>query len=340
MIEFDAFYFDGRSSARRPVRVRGGPGVLYVVGEGVRLEYPLSQVRVDAPMEVPQRRIALPGGGQLQTSDHAALAALFPGEHALEQSVHAFERRWIRVLAVLALLGAALWWGASDGLPLAAKLLAGWVPQRAEAAMGKGALDAVDRSWCGPTELGAERQGALRADFERAARELPGGISARLALRRCAKIGPNAFALPGGTVVVTDALARLAQNDEQLISVLAHELGHVHGRHSLRLALQSAGAAALVAALLGDAVSLAGIAVALPAALIQAGYSRDLEREADDYALARLAALGIPGERFAEMLALLEHERGGKRAAATSALDYLSTHPASAERIRRIRSGP
>ena len=142
------------------------------------------------------------------------------------------------------------------------------------------------------------------------------------------------FALPGGTLLMTDKLVRLAQNDDQISAVLAHEIGHVRHRHGLRLGLQAAGIAALSAALFGDAVSITGLAVTLPTAILQNGYSRELETEADDYAFVRLKEVGISPKAFAEMMELFEkqaHEKSPKG----SAMDYLSTHPATANRIQR-----
>jgi Zn-dependent protease with chaperone function len=147
-------------------------------------------------------------------------------------------------------------------------------------------------------------------------------------------MGPNAFALPGGTVVMTDDLAKLATDDDQLSAVLAHEIGHVRGRHGLRLGLQAAGVAALTAALFGDAVSITGLAVTLPTAILQNGYSRELETEADEYAFQRLREVGLSPTAFAEMMQLFEKEHE-KYLGKGASMDYFSTHPATAKRIER-----
>ena len=143
-----------------------------------------------------------------------------------------------------------------------------------------------------------------------------------------------------------DDLVKLAQNDQQITSVLAHEIGHVRFRHGLRLALQGAGVAALVAALAGDAVTMTKLAVALPTLLLQNGYSREFETEADTYAFMRMKAIGLAPAHFADMMELLEKRRDagkGKQdkdatpVETAGSQDYLSTHPASAERIQRAR---
>jgi len=121
--------------------------------------------------------------------------------------------------------------------------------------------------------------------------------------------------------------------------VLAHEMGHVVHRHGLRQLLQGSVVTVLAVVILGDASSLAAI---MPATLLELGYSRRFEREADDYTLEVLARRGVPAERFADILARLEQEhrtREGHEDAAKGGENwsyYLSTHPPTAERLARF----
>jgi len=336
--EFDAVYYDGRTSARQPVRVRGYTLVIQIVGEGLRLDVPLAKVRVDPPVGGTRRALHLPDGAQLQTDDHGAVEALFPRRHALEGWVHRIERNWLYALAAIALTAAFSWWSVVDGLPLAAKIAAGFVPETWEAKLGEQTLGFFDGKLCRPSALDEARQRALQRRFATLTAGLADGYDYRLLPRDCRGIGANAFALPGGTVVMTDPLAKLARNDDQISAVLAHEIGHVRHRHGLRMALQAAGLAALAAALFGDATSITSLATALPVALLQSGYSRDLEAEADDYAFQRLREVGLSPKAFADIMLLLEKSR--QKATGGGTRDYLSTHPATAKRIQRALSAP
>ena len=333
MIEFDAAYYDGRSSARRDVRVRAYTTAIQIVAEGLRVEVPLAKLQLDPPVGGTRRILHLPDGAQLQTDDNAAIERLFPRSRTLEDWVHRLESRWPYALAAVALVAAFSWWASVDGLPRAAKLAAGFVPKPVDAELGAQMLEFFDGKLCKPSALPPERQAAVRERFARLTAGLDDGYAYRVLPRNCGKVGANAFALPGGTVVITDALVKLAENDDQIEAVLAHEIGHVHNRHGLRLGLQAAGLAALTAAVFGDATSILGIATVLPTTLLQSGYSRDLEAEADEYAFARLKQVGIPPKAFAEALALLEKDRA-KRAGGEQN-GYFSTHPATAQRIER-----
>ena len=345
MTEFSAVYYDGRTSARTPVRVRSLGHSLHLVGTELNIEVALADVRVDARVGDTRRILSLPGGAQLHTDDHAALSALFPRANRLEAWVHELERRWGYALAALVMIAGAAWWSVTLGLPVVAKWVADFVPVDIEARLGAETLYALDKSVCTRSALDADRQQTLQKLLGTLTSGLDDGYPYRLEFRACGAVGPNAFALPGGAIVVTDALIKLAQNDPQIAAVLAHEIGHVRRRHGLRLALQSAGAAALIAALAGDAVSITSLAVILPTALLQSGYSREFENEADADAFRRLKAIGLSPKYFAEIMMRLEdhHARSGERsdgrtrdtATGKGAHDYLSTHPATAERIAR-----
>lgn len=349
MIEFSAVYYGGKTSARTAVRVRALAQSLHIVGADVNIEVPLSGVRVDARVGDVRRTLELPDGAQLQTDDHAALDALFPHANRMEAWVQALERQWGYALAAIAVTAVFAWWCVVFGLPLAATAIANRLPAGAEAALGEHALGTIDKSLCAPTTLPAARITAVKKQFNALIAGLDDAQAYRLEFRSCKGIGPNAFALPGGVILVIDDLVKLAQNDQQIAAVLAHEIGHLRNHHGMRMALQSAGAAALIAALAGDAVTMTKLAVALPTLLLQSGYSRAFETEADTFAFERLKAVGLSPALFADIMELMEKHRAtldGKAAGAKGdppsdtphALDYLSTHPATAERIQRARN--
>lgn len=134
----------------------------------------------------------------------------------------------------------------------------------------------------------------------------------------------NAFAAPGGVVVVHTALMRQARSAEEVAGVLAHEIAHVELRHSLQQIVRSAGLQVIAAALFGDYTALGRWAAQLGALK----FSRDAEREADQRALERLAEARIDPRgllAFFRTLARVDAERGALP-------PLLSTHPASAER--------
>ena len=125
------------------------------------------------------------------------------------------------------------------GLPIVAQHVAERIPVGAESSLGEQTLSGMDR-------LRAEAVGASRGATGDAARGVrSNGRMAeslpepRLEFRASPALGPNAFALPSGIIVVTDELVTLAHDDREILAVLGHELGHVAHRHVMRQLLQS-----------------------------------------------------------------------------------------------------
>ena len=138
----------------------------------------------------------------------------------------------------------------------------------------------------------------------------------------------NAFALPGGHVVLFRGLINEAEHPDEVAAVLAHEIGHVAARDPTRIALQTAGSAGLLGLVLGD---FAGgtIALALANQFINASYTQDAEINADAYAHERLEAAGLPPEALATMFERLRDKYGDTE----GLMSHFSSHPRLTDRI-------
>ena len=149
----------------------------------------------------------------------------------------------------------------------------------------------------------------------------------------------NAFALPGGYVYVSRGLVALAENEAQLASVLAHEIGHVTARHSAQRygSQQLAGIASVLSgALLGRP---AGQATAALSQVAIASYSREQELEADTLGIRYLTRAGYDPEASAAFLAKLQAESELKaelagNPEAANEFSLLQTHPRTMDRVR------
>lgn len=145
----------------------------------------------------------------------------------------------------------------------------------------------------------------------------------------------NAFALPGGHVVILTGLLEQADSAEEVAGVLAHELAHVTKKHLARKAVESAGLFLIVQAFLGDTTGLLAVLSSSGRYLLQQKFSRDFEREADDagwdyLVRARIDPRGMT--RFFEKLREIEPTHGRDE----TSLQLLATHPATTERITRL----
>jgi predicted Zn-dependent protease len=235
------------------------------------------------------------------------------------------------VAVIVSLLGA----GYLYGLPAAAERIAARIPIETEAALGEHALAWLDNNhWFGPTRLEKELQDGIRKGFADLSRGLPMASRYRLEFRDAKLIGPNAFALPGGTIVITDEMVEAAKSREEILAVLAHEIGHVELRHTLRHLLQDSAVAVVATAITSDAASLSVAVAGAPALLAQAKYSREFETEADEFAFRLLQLRGLSPEAFATLMERLakDHEDGER------AFAFVATHPVTADRVNRARA--
>ncbi len=224
------------------------------------------------------------------------------------------------------------------GIPALSKPIAAAIPVSIDQRLGSDTIKALDKRFLKPSTLSAQRQKALHKVFA----ELPkySNHAYQLLLRNTGKMA-NAFALPNGTIVMTDALVRLADNDAQLGSIMLHEIGHVEHRHSMQMIVRQGGLSLVLLMITGDVNAASNIIIMLPGWLIQASYSQSLEWEADTYALEAMQKRKLDTNVFANIMLKLETQANAKKKdgnAGSQMFDYLSTHPPTGKRTERFRT--
>ncbi len=327
-------WFDGHSARAQPVQVWLEGATLHFGDRSV----PLSGLTWPERQRHGQRQILLPGGGLLSFADATAFDAWAQASGHGDSLVVRWQQSWRLALLSLALLVAGLVGAYRWGLPWAVDRAVEMLPPAAEQALGGHLLAGLDRDWLGPSRLGQDRQqawlGRWRAAVEKARAHGGPALPERYEIhfRDGGKaLGANAFALPGGDIVVTDALLELlADEPDAVLTVLAHELGHVRHRHGVRLVLRAGAVGIAASVIVGDFSTLLAAA---PALLASNSYSRDNEREADLYGRTLARAGGVDTSRMAVFFERLAERR--KVTADDNPLAIaISTHPADEERVR------
>lgn len=201
----------------------------------------------------------------------------------------------------------------------------------------------LDQSLLGPSKLTQAEQVGITSAFETAVRAAwPDGGAPPWRLRFVdgRRLGPNALALPGGSILLTDQLVRLADRSgrdarDMVAGVLGHELRHLARRHGMRMGAQTLLVGAIVSTVLGDHNALiAGV----PLVLIQSGYSRDMEREADADSLRLMQAAGMSPTVMARFFEEMAAWRATAQGASPPMAIAFGSHPADAERIAYFRN--
>ena len=222
-------------------------------------------------------------------------------------------------------------------VPLMANQLASYLPPKGERALGDTTFEqirrALDTTGLGPV-LVCDTPGGTAA-LDRIKTRLAQQVALPYPVTVHVLDHPmvNAFALPGGRIVLFRGLIEAAKTPDEVAAVFAHELGHVANRDPARIALRSAGSIGVLGLLLGD---FAGGAVVLFLAerLIQATYSKDAEAAADAFAHRTLAAAGIPPSALGSMFRRLQTKSG----APSALIAHFAAHPSLGDRIARAEA--
>ena len=258
------------------------------------------------------------GEARLTVEDPAFAAAVMAAAPDLRQAAR--RRLLYGTIATVALLAAVggLWWG----LPLIAGKIVAYIPPSWEEKLGA-AVD-TQPGW-GERCTGSAGSAALQG----LTRQLTKGVEPPFPITVIVRDSPivNAYALPGGRIVLLRGLLGEAQSPDEVAGVIAHELTHALNRHPMRALVANSGLALLIEVTLGN-----GTGASVGFLLTALSYSRAMEAEADAGAVTLLRRAGIGTEGFAAFFERMEKRALGPK------LPYLSTHPPDAQRLAAVRA--
>ena len=325
-----AYYFDGKSSQRLEVSLTvEGDGKARITGEGINLLIPLAEINRAPAIGSQRASLYLPDGAKCEILDEIDVGTMLRKPRSFTGFVHRLESKWRYIVPGLLAAASIIWALIAFGVPALSRYVAFSLPADTTSMISDHTLKALDGSMLQPTQLSPQRIAELQREFD----DVMGPHVYPVLFRASEAFGPNAFVLPSGEIIFTDALVKLAHDDRELIAVLAHEIGHIEQRHTLRQLLQNSMTALFLSLMLGDVTSASSLAVTMPVFLVQMKYSREFETEADDYALTYLRRHAIDPDYLLVILnrmATIHKEAAG-------APDFLSSHPATAKRIAHLR---
>lgn len=291
----------------------------------------LDEVEIDPRLAGLPRTLRFSDGSAFQTNDHETLERVLRAARIPSAGnwVHQWESRWVLVMAALLLSLACLAGAFVVGIPWLATRIAFSVDAETLTSVWSRSVAEIDKRVLNASDIAIERQTRLAERLAAALETHGAGVAYRLEFRR----GPaNALAFPDGTIVVFDGVVALADDDNEVLGVLLHEVGHVQSRHALRHILQSSIGSLIIILITGDISAITGAAAASPTLLTELHHSRAFELEADQFAAKVLHnSLGTT-QPLIEMLKKLSRTGG-----AGDIPSFLSTHPDAAERIERLK---
>jgi predicted Zn-dependent protease len=334
--EWQGHYLDGRTPVRRRATVRLMRGGLEITPEGAATQFwsyaDLRQTQGSYAGE----EVRLERGGSLPevlvVADPAFLTDLREVSQTPSARFHDPRGRGRRLqltvlagLTVVAVVAAIYLWG----IPVAAEVVTARVPISWEESLGRSVVDSLvppERRCL--TEAGQRALDELVATLVAAAPRSGYTFHAQVADMKIV----NAFAVPGGYIVVLRGLLEEMRTPEELAGVLAHEIQHVLRRHSTKALVQHISTGLLLTAVSGDVSGMMAYGLEGARVLGQLRYGRAAEEEADALGMQLIIAAGLDPRGmldFFEATQKEEGKRGGRPV-------YLSSHPGAADRIARL----
>lgn len=343
MISVNGKWYDGNTSLQKSVVLKvfdNGAVQIEDTGDSASLfRQSRLNVKVSDRLASTPRILTFPNGETFESEDNTAIDTIvekFLKKHWSDW-VHILESKMRYVLPaglVVILMMAAM---VKYGIPAMADAITLYLPPSVYETADRQAIKTLDRVYFTPTQLSSQTKNRVRGSLQ-ACVDRHQDHNVTIAFKKGGALGPNALALPGGTVIFTDELVEMSEHDEELVAILAHEIGHVVHRHGMRRVVQDSLLSFAILALTGDAGGVSEIFLGLPVILTELSYSRKFERNADQYALDYLLSSDIAPSRFADIMLRIDEfgrkeaeERGGNWTG------YLSTHPPTPERIKAFK---
>lgn len=352
---------DGKTSRCYPAHLE----VLYDKEEAVRitfnsgddsdctLELTYDALNVTSRLGNTPREITFGDSYLFVTEDNDSVDRLIKlhGKSKTKTLLHRLETNTTLILASAVVTMLLIWGTAIYAIPAAAKVIAYELPDFTTEKFGT-SLSILDHTVFDPTELSATKQASIRklaAPYLEHFKDLKPKLEFRSGMQA------NALALPNGEIILTDDFVNLVENDQQLLAVFFHEIGHLKNKHLLRRALQDSMITLVVIFVTGD-VDTFDMITGLPTLVLDLSYSREFEREADMFALQQLYRFNISVDNFAIAMQRLEQyytaideddvaeklignldRKDGVKQDDSSFNNFFSTHPGTDERVKLIK---
>lgn len=322
-------YHDGIAAGSHEAQAAFDGRFLTIQADGQTHQWPIGDLSVDIH------------GGEARVSRRRSDARLIVQEAdwraatgALNRGVRAHSAAGGRGLIIgLVATAAAVALFVFVGMPMLSGPLARATPVEYEAQLGE-SYDA-QVSLLFPTCEDEQGQAVLEQLGRRIAAESDSVFDIRFRAVHAPMV--NAFALPGGYVLVTDDLIAEAETPDELAAVLAHEVAHIDRRHSMQSVWRSLGAGMLLDLVVGGGSGAGQQAVLLAGQASELSFGREAEREADAFGRGYLHAAGLSSRGMAPFFERMAEQEGQTSEEIDEVAEWWMTHPNTARRIEAAR---
>ena len=312
----------------------------------ITLNGDISTLHISERLGNVERKITLEDGSLFTSHDNSALDEIFKHRRKVNSFVHYLETHlsWILVAFIVTLFTAFSFF--KWGIPWTSEKLAHALPHETNQLIASGSMKFLDKYMFDESNISQKRQDEIRQHFNRKIAPLSEHDDNRIEYKvhfRSWEMGgskiPNALALPSGDIIMTDKFIELSKSQDEIDSVLLHEMGHVVHRHGLEMLIEGTFITVAVMMISGDSSGLGDMGVGLGSALVSSSYSRGHESEADLYAFEKMLVAKIDPASFSHIMNRMtlymdeENNRTNNVHENEKFLDYFSSHPSTQDRI-------
>lgn len=347
MVQMDGIYYDGQSAVAHPAILMLTEGIATIAIDGGNPKIlTLNVLEFSDPVGKITRNISWVEDGAMasfQTNDIAAFDQWLKSSNGKKTIffIDFLEKHMLAVIAALLASLVLIYGFVAYGVPAASRVIAHQIPPYIYKFTTDHTLALLDKTLFDPSTISEAKQARIRLAFLNMTKNTDWPNQFDLQFRAMGAGGdmPNAMALPSGVVIVTDGLVKLAENDEEILAVLAHEAGHIVHRHGITAIVQASILTVSVTFITGELSGLSEMLISNSVVLTQMSYSRDLEKQADLFGKDLVIETGVgDAHLLVNMLKKMENYYGqySDDTADKGLSDYFSSHPMTQERVKYL----
>lgn len=333
-MNFQGLYFDGNKSAAYPCHIRIKPGGLSIsYGDMEKGKTVFWEDRYITRTDISQRKVQLQFGATFpfQTIEFdpydfwTEACRINPSAPYLKSPYHIFQHAGVKalLLGIVGIVGFALLMYFIV-IPAGMELIADLIPRNTEVELGH----SMARSILDYEKIDSSRTRFVN-DF---ARQIDFKTTYPIHITVVHNSVQNAFALPGGEIVVYSAILDSMKNYEELVALLGHEVGHIEKRHTLKMLLKSLSNYIIISAILQDVSGIFAVLVDHAANVEKLSFNRKIEAESDQYGFEVMKTNRVNPQGMVDLFEQLNREGNDNIVPA-----FLNTHPKLSDRIRKTK---
>ena len=286
-----------------------------------------------------ERKITLDDGSVFATKDNDAVDKLLLEAIKKRSILHKLETNGFLIVASIFFVVLFSFSFLKWGVPSISKKIAHALPNEVNNVISENTLELFDNYIFKPSQLSSSRKDEIETAFKQ--HLLPfikkeEGMSYKIHFRLL-KEGEesiaNAFALPNGNIILTDKFVQLSNNQNEISSIILHEIGHVKERHGLQRLIQGSFIAVTIMFISGDSTALVDMGIGLGTLFLTSNYSRDHELEADLFAFKKMLVAKIDPDNFVNIMNRISNNIPTKHNKGKDIIGYISSHPDTKYRL-------